>query len=153
GRQLQEPGFADEVASAVHEAGLQPQNLVLEVTENAVLTGRQVHETLKMLRDLGVSLALDDFGTGHSSLGLVRTCPVDILKLDKSFVDGITDGGQHAAVATAVVQMAQALGLNTVAEGIESEEQADFLVKLGYCLGQGFHLVPPTPAEELDEIL
>jgi len=153
GRQLQEPGFADEVTDAVHEAGLQPHNLVLEVTETAVLTGGHVLKTLKALHDFGVSLALDDFGTGQSSLGLVRTCPVHILKLDKSFVDGITGGGQHAAVATAVIQMAQALGLSAVAEGIESREQADCLVELGYCLGQGFHLAPPLRAEKLDEIL
>ena len=153
GRQLQEPAFVNEVANAVREAGLQPQNLVLEVTENAALTGGQVLHTLKTLRDFGVSLALDDFGTGQSSLGLVRTCPVDTLKLDKSFVDGITDGGQHTAIATAVVQMAKALGLKAVAEGIESKEQADCLLELGYCSGQGFHLLPPTRADELDELL
>jgi diguanylate cyclase (GGDEF)-like protein len=153
GRQLQEPGFAEEVLDAVHEAGLQPHDLVLEVTETAVLTGGQVHQTLAALHDCGVGLALDDFGTGQSSLGLVRTCPVHILKLDKSFVDGITDGGQHAAVAMAVVQMAQALGLNAIAEGIESGEQADFLVELGYFLGQGFHFAPPLLAEQLDAIL
>ncbi len=153
GRQLQEPGFADQVIDAVNEAGLQPHNLVLEVTETGVLTSGQVLETLRALHDFGVSIALDDFGTGQSSLGLVRTFPVHILKLDKSFVDGITDGGRGTAVAAAVVQMAQAIGLDAVAEGIESEEQADCLIKLGYRLGQGFHLVPPVPAEELDEIL
>jgi diguanylate cyclase (GGDEF)-like protein len=153
GRQLQEPAFVNEVANAVHEAGLRPDNVVLEVTENAVLTGGQVLDTLTTLRDFGVGLALDDFGTGQSSLGLVNTCPVDTLKLDKSFVDGITDGGQHAAIATAVVQMAKALGLDAVAEGIESKEQAECLVELGYRCGQGFHLLPPKPAAELDDIL
>jgi EAL domain-containing protein (putative c-di-GMP-specific phosphodiesterase class I) len=153
GRQLQEPAFVDEVAYAVHEAGLRPHDVVLEVTENAVLTGGQVLDTLKTLREFGVGLALDDFGTGQSSLGLVNTCPVDTLKLDKSFVDGITDGGQHAAIATAVVQMAKALGLDAVAEGIETREQAECLVELGYRSGQGFHLLPPKPADELDDIL
>src|SRR5439155_17448051 len=99
GRQLQEPGFADQVVDAVAEAGLRPHNLVLEVTETGVLTGRQVRETRTALHDAGVSLALDDFGTGQSSLGLVRTLPVHILKLDKSFVGGITDGGPSPAVA------------------------------------------------------
>ncbi len=153
GRQLAEPGFADQVVDAVNEAGLQPHNLVLEVTETGALTSRQVLETLRTLHDFGVSVALDDFGTGQSSLALVRTFPVNILKLDKSFVDAITDGGRDAAVAAAVVQMAQAIGLDAVAEGIEREEQADCLVKLGYDLGQGFHLVPPMPAEELEQIL
>jgi EAL domain-containing protein (putative c-di-GMP-specific phosphodiesterase class I) len=153
GRQLQEPAFVNEVANAVHEAGLRPHNVVLEVTENAVLTGGQVLDTLNTLRDFGVGLALDDFGTGQSSLGLLNTCPVDTLKLDKSFVDGVTDGGQHAAIATAVVQMAKALGLDAIAEGIESREQAECLVQLGYRSGQGFHLLPPKPADELDDIL
>jgi diguanylate cyclase (GGDEF)-like protein len=153
GRQLQEPGFAEEVAHAVHETGLQPHDLVLEVTETAVLTGGSVFETLQSLRDFGVRLALDDFGTGQSSLGLVRTCPVHTLKLDKSFVDSVTDGGQHAAVAMAVVQMAQALGLNAVAEGIERMEQADYLANLGYAFGQGFYFAPPLPADKLDEML
>jgi diguanylate cyclase len=153
GRQLHEPGFADEVAAAVREAGLHPADLVLEVTETAVLTSGQALHTLAAIHRLGVGLALDDFGTGQSSLGLVRTCPVHILKLDKSFVDGITEGGQHAAIATAVVHMAQALGLTTIAEGIECSEQADFLIKLGYLLGQGFHLAPPLHPEQLAEIL
>jgi diguanylate cyclase len=158
GRQLQEPDFVDEVVDAVHEAGLQPHNLVLEVTETAVLTGGQALDTLRALRDFGVKLALDDFGTGQSSLGLIRTCPVHILKLDKSFVIGGTVGGdasaeQEAAVAAAVLHMADALGLDAVAEGIESQEQADRLAGLGYRLGQGFHLIRPLPAGEIGGFL
>ncbi|MDT4988157.1 MAG: hypothetical protein QOI74_2251 [Micromonosporaceae bacterium] len=168
GRQLQEPGFADEVADAVHEFGLQPHNLVLEVTESAVLAGAQTMETLQALHNFGVKLALDDFGTGQSSLALIRTCPVQILKLDKSFVVGTDtdlDAGsvaarrngsrtrQQAAVATAVVHIANALGLDAVAEGIESQQQAELMSDLGYRLGQGFHLVPPRPAVEIDELL
>jgi diguanylate cyclase (GGDEF)-like protein len=154
GRQLQEPGFADEVAAAVHDAGLKPHNLVLEVTETAVLTGGQALDTLHALQDFGVSLALDDFGTGQSSLGLIRTCPVHILKLDKSFViDGGTGADQQAAVATAVVHIADALRLDAVAEGIENQEQADRVAALGYRLGQGFHLARPMPAAEMDTLL
>ena len=156
GRQLQDPGFADEVADAVHDAGLDPHNLVLEVTETAVLTGGQSLDTLHALRDFGVSVALDDFGTGRSSLGLIRTCPVHILKLDKSFVMDNGTGGrtdQQTAVATAVVHIADALGLDAVAEGIERPEQADRLRCLGYRLGQGFHLAPPLPPDEIDALL
>ncbi|GAA1819978.1 EAL domain-containing protein [Planosporangium flavigriseum] len=162
GRQLQEPGFADEVADAVHEAGLEPHNLVLEVTETAVLTGAQALETLHALRDFGVSLALDDFGTGQSSLGLIRTCPVHILKLDKSFVmDSGPDRSQgrsrwaerQTAVASAVLHMANDLGLDAVAEGIETQEQADRMCALGYRLGQGYHLVRPLPADDIGLLL
>jgi diguanylate cyclase (GGDEF)-like protein len=153
GRQLAEPGFADQVIAAVDEAGLQPHHLVLEVTETGALTGRHAVETLKTLHDFGVSVALDDFGTGQSSLALVRTFPVSILKLDKSFVDGVTAGGRDAAVAAAVAQIAGDIGLDAVAEGIEREEQAECLIKLGYGLGQGFHLAPPVAADELDRLL
>jgi diguanylate cyclase (GGDEF)-like protein len=158
GRQLQEPGFADEVADAVHSAGLQPHHLVLEVTETAVLTGGQAFDTMHALRDFGVRLALDDFGTGQSSLGLIRTCPVHILKLDKSFVmdSGTAVRAQRAeqqAVASAVLHMADDLGLDAVAEGIENAEQADRMCALGYRLGQGYHLVRPLPADEIDELL
>jgi diguanylate cyclase (GGDEF)-like protein len=154
GRQLQEPRFADDVADAVHEAGLAPHNLVLEVTETAVLTGGQSLETLHALRAFGVSLALDDFGTGQSSLGLIRTCPVHILKLDKSFVaDHGARTDQQRAVATAVVHIANALGLDAVAEGIEGPEQAERVQELGYLLGQGFHLARPGRPEQIDRLL
>jgi diguanylate cyclase (GGDEF)-like protein len=152
-RQLQEPGFAGEVAATLREAGLAPQRLVVEATESAVLKGGQVLATLQALHDLGVRLALDDFGTGQSSLGLLRTCPVDILKLDKSFVDGVTGAEQQAAVAAAIARMAQALGLDAVAEGIETSAQAERLWELGYRLGQGFVFARPLPAEELGRLL
>jgi diguanylate cyclase (GGDEF)-like protein len=149
GRQLAEPTFAADTAATVLDAGLDPSNVVLEVTEDSVLTGGDVIETLRALHDFGIKIALDDFGTGQSSLGLLRSCPVDILKLDKAFVDGIAAGTQQAAIATAVIGMAQALGLDAVAEGVEDQCQADFLVNLGYHLGQGFHLAPPRPADEI----
>jgi len=156
GRQLQERAFADEVAGAVRECGLEPHNLVIEVTETAVLAGGQVVDTVKALHDFGVSVALDDFGTGYSSLGAIRTCPVRILKLDKSFVLGDGTGAhaeQQAAVATAVAHMAGALGLDAVAEGIECLEQAERVWELGYRLGQGFYLGRPLPAEEIGQVL
>ena len=123
GRQLAEPGFADQVFDAVNEAGLHPHDLVLEVTETEALTSRQVLETLRILHDFGVSVALDDFGTGQSSLALVRTFPVNVLKLDKSFVSGITDGGADAVVAAAVVQMAQAIDAVGDAFGLTAGER------------------------------
>jgi diguanylate cyclase (GGDEF)-like protein len=148
-RQLREPGFAHDVASVLRDAGLAPHQLVIEVTESSVLNARQVLNTLHALHDLGVKLALDDFGTRQSSLGLLRAVPVDILKLDKSFVDGIEDGDddERLAVAAAVAQMAAALRLDAVAEGIESAGQVRRLRLLGYRLGQGFHLARPLSAE------
>ncbi|WP_433790429.1 putative bifunctional diguanylate cyclase/phosphodiesterase [Actinoplanes sp. CA-252034] len=158
-RQLHDPDFVADVAAALADHGLPANILVLELTESAVLRGQHVSEVLHELHDMGVRLALDDFGTGESSLSLLRAFPAAIVKLDKSFVDGIeldepdTPAAQaRQAVARAVAQLADALGLDTVAEGIESQEQADRLLRLGYHVGQGYHLGRPMPPEQLTEI-
>ncbi|MET0415657.1 MAG: EAL domain-containing protein [Actinoplanes sp.] len=154
-RQLRESGFVDEVATALSDHGLLPANLILEVTESSVADGRQVRETLNALHEMGVRLALDDFGTGQSSLSLLRAFPVDVLKLDKSFVDGITDGEDRGrlAVAAAVAQLAEYLQLSAVAEGIESEAQLERLRDMGYRLGQGFFMSKPLPADEAGALM
>ncbi|GGR59714.1 hypothetical protein GCM10010168_93200 [Actinoplanes ianthinogenes] len=105
---------------------------------------------MQSLHDIGIRLALDDFGTGHSSLSLLRAFPVDVLKLDKSFVDGIADGTDRGrlAVAAAVAQLAEHRQLKAVAEGIETPAQRDRLRNIGYRYGQGFHLARPLPADE-----
>jgi EAL domain-containing protein (putative c-di-GMP-specific phosphodiesterase class I) len=154
-RQLRDAGFVDEVAAVLSDTGLCPRDLVLEVTESSVLDGRQVRDTLQALHELGVRLALDDFGTGQSSLSLLRAFPVDVLKLDKSFVDGICDGEDRGrlAVAAAVAQLAEYLQLSAVAEGIETEGQMDRLREMGYRLGQGFHLARPLPAAQVGVLM
>jgi diguanylate cyclase (GGDEF)-like protein len=154
-RQLRDAGFVDEVAAVLSDTGLGVRQLVLEVTESSVLDGPQVRETLNALHDLGVKLALDDFGTGQSSLSLLRAFPVDVLKLDKSFVDGICDDSDRGrlAVATAVAQLAATLGLGAVAEGIETAEQLDRLRELGYRLGQGFFLARPLAPNDFAALL
>jgi len=159
-RQLRDPDFVGDVRRILAETGLPTNRVVLELTESAVLRGPQVSRTLHELHDMGVRLALDDFGTGESSLSLLRSFPASIIKLDKSFVDGIEldEPGTPAAdarqaVARAVVQLAGALGLDTVAEGIENQEQADRLHRLGYTLGQGYHLARPMTATEMTGLL
>ena len=154
-RQLRESGFVDEVAAVLSDTGLIPANLVLEVTESSVLDGRQVRDTLQALHELGVRLALDDFGTGQSSLSLLRAFPVDVLKLDKSFVDGICDGEDRGrlAVAAAVAQLAEYLDLYAVAEGIETAAQLERLRAMGYRLGQGYFMARPLPPEELAALM
>ncbi|GAA2335646.1 bifunctional diguanylate cyclase/phosphodiesterase [Dactylosporangium salmoneum] len=159
-RQLHDPDFVADVTAALAESGLPCERLVLEVTESAVLRGQQVSRTLSELDRMGIRLALDDFGTGESSLSLLRAFPAAIVKLDKSFVDGIeVDDGRPAAadarqaVARAVIQLARALGLDTVAEGVESAEQAAVLRELGYTLGQGYHLAEPMTAGEVSRVL
>ena len=154
-RQLREANFVDEVAAVLSDTGLVPANLVLEVTESSVLDGRQVRETLQALHELGVRLALDDFGTGQSSLSLLRAFPVDVLKLDKSFVDGISDGEDRGrlAVAAAVAQLAEYLDLYAVAEGIETQTQLDRLRDMGYRLGQGYFMAKPLPPAEMAALM
>ncbi|WP_433825438.1 putative bifunctional diguanylate cyclase/phosphodiesterase [Actinoplanes sp. CA-015351] len=155
-RQLHDPDFIDDVKAAIADSGLRADRLVLELTESAVLRGPQALRVLHDLHDMGVRLALDDFGTGESSLSLLRAFPAAIVKLDKSFVDGIEvdelgtpAADARQAVARAVVQLAGALGLDTVAEGIENQEQADRLHRLGYTVGQGYHLGRPVAPEEI----
>ena len=151
--QLREPEYADNVLATIRAAGLLPSDVVLEVTETAVVDGGPVFDTLGALRAAGVRIALDDFGTGQSSLGLLRECPVDILKLDKSFVDHVTDTEEHAAVASAVLHIAEALGLIAVAEGIESEPQAVRLRELGYRFAQGYLFAEPLSPAQVTEVL
>jgi EAL domain-containing protein (putative c-di-GMP-specific phosphodiesterase class I) len=159
-RQLHDPDFVADVRTVLTSEGLPADRLVLELTESAVLRGPQVLRTLHELNDMGVRLALDDFGTGESSLSLLRAFPAAIVKLDKSFVDGIEgdEPGTRAAearqaVARAVIQLAGAFRLDTVAEGIENQEQAARLQALGYTLGQGYYLARPMTAEDLTRLL
>jgi len=159
-RQLHDPDFVSDVTAALAESGLPSERLVLEVTESAVLRGQQISRTLDELDRMGIQLALDDFGTGESSLSLLRAFPAAIVKLDKSFVDGIEidDGRQDAAnarqaVARAVIQLSRAFGLDAVAEGIENAAQAAVLRELGYRLGQGYHLARPMTAEGVSKLL
>jgi diguanylate cyclase (GGDEF)-like protein len=148
GRQLREPGFADEVRQTLAEAGLPASSLVVEVTETAVLDDPAALRTLDELRALGLTLALDDFGTAASSLGLILTCPMTSLKLDRSFVENVTTADKPRAVARAVSQIAATLNLASVAEGIETVEQAEVLRAMGYRFGQGYLYSRPLPPDE-----
>jgi EAL domain-containing protein (putative c-di-GMP-specific phosphodiesterase class I) len=149
-RQLARPGFAETVAAVLADTGLPARRLTLEVTETAVFEGGQAVTALHELRALGVRIALDDFGTGHSSLGLLQTVPVDVLKVDKSFVDNITEAGRHAVIAEALIQVSNGLGLEAVAEGVETAEQARALCRLGYRLLQGYHYGRPVADPDFD---
>jgi diguanylate cyclase (GGDEF)-like protein len=152
-RQLREPGFAGHVAAALRAADLPAERLMVEVTETAVFDNGPAVEALNAISALGVAVALDDFGTGHSSLGLLRTTPVDVLKVDKSFVDGITGGTEEAVIATAMIQLTRGLHLRAVAEGVETVEQARRLHELGYRLAQGFHFARPMPGAAVGTLL
>ena len=148
-RQLREPGFADDVKDALTRTGFDPERVVVEVTETAVFDGGIALDTLQDLVGLGVKVALDDFGTGHSSLGLLRTCPADTLKVDKSFVNGIGGRTEEAVIATAMIQITNGLHLQAIAEGVETAEQADTLYRLGYRFAQGYHFSRPLSPDQV----
>jgi diguanylate cyclase len=153
GWQLRDPNFLPDVVDSLAAAGLPARHLVIEVTETAVLDDAQITTTLHALRRLGIRLALDDFGTAASSLGLLLTCPVTTLKLDRSFVEGITTVARQNAVATAVIHIADALNLHAVAEGIEDEAQASALAELGYTEAQGYLFATPLTAAQVEDLL
>jgi len=153
-RQLQHTGLVDDVAAALEVSGFPAALLTLELTESVfVQGGKSVIEVLHALRKLGVRLALDDFGTGYSSLSYLSTLPVDVVKIDRSFIEGTDSGVDGVSVLRGIVQLGDALGLVLVAEGIESAGQAEVVRELGCPFGQGFHFWPPLAPSAVEELL
>jgi diguanylate cyclase (GGDEF)-like protein len=150
-RDLREPGFAGDVVALLAEFELSADRVTLEVTETMALEPGQSVLNLHELRALGIRISLDDFGTGHSTLTLLHDCPVDEIKLDRSFTQSEIDG--RVPVAAAVIHLAQALGLHAVAEGVETAEQAEQLLSLGYIAAQGYYFARPMAAEKFSELL
>src|SRR5207248_4189501 len=148
GRQLEDPSFVADVREVLARTGLEPSCLTLEITETVIM--RDSVTTLARLRELkalGVRVAIDDFGTGYSSLAYLQRFPVDVLKIDKAFVDQIAEGGNDAALARTIVALGDMLRLNTVAEGIERAEQHAELLAVGCRLGQGYYYSHPLDAD------
>jgi diguanylate cyclase (GGDEF)-like protein/PAS domain S-box-containing protein len=153
-RQLQRPQIVDEVAQALRDADLDPSNLVLEITESAMMMDMEFSiQRLAELKQLGVLLAVDDFGAGYSSLNYIRRFPVDILKVDKSFVDVVTHGGEESALTAAIIELAGILNLRPVAEGIQHADQLERLLGLSCDLGQGYYFAHPLPIEGIEDLL
>ncbi|HJU72116.1 MAG TPA: EAL domain-containing protein [Gemmatimonadaceae bacterium] len=153
-RQLEHPSFVNDVIEALERAALPPHCLILEITETAVMRESAVTLLrLNHLKALGVRLAIDDFGTGYSSLAYLRRFPVDVIKIDKAFVDGIVKGASDTALVQAIITLSQALQLSTVAEGIELAKQAAVLRELGCELGQGFLFSRPLSAADAQRLL
>jgi diguanylate cyclase (GGDEF)-like protein len=148
--QLANPGFIDEIVATLAETGARAERFMLEITETALLKDSDgVHDALRRLKRLGFRLALDDFGTGYASLAYLRRHPIDKLKIDRSFVASLPGNGESMAVASAIVSLAKSLGLKTTAEGVETQDQMDALVKLGCVEFQGYLLGRPMPADAI----
>ncbi len=148
--QLQRVGTVGLVASVLRDTGLEPERLCLEITESAVMADvERAEEILHGLKELGVRLAVDDFGTGFSSLAYLKRFPVDALKIDREFVSGLGGSDDNIAFVRSIISLAEALGLDVVAEGVEDSPQAEALLRLGCHRAQGFLLGRPAPAETL----
>jgi EAL domain-containing protein (putative c-di-GMP-specific phosphodiesterase class I) len=140
----------DEVERLLGAAGVPPPRLELEITEGVIMADPvRVRSVLERLRALGVKLAIDDFGTGYSSLAYLKNLPVDVLKIDRSFVSGMANDPRDAAVVRSTLEMARALGLGVVAEGVEDLETYELLRELGCDVAQGYLVGRPVPAGEL----
>jgi diguanylate cyclase (GGDEF)-like protein/PAS domain S-box-containing protein len=153
-RQLGDPGLVDVVAESLQRNAVDPSQLGLEITETALLEDAEGAVTaLSALRELGVRLAVDDFGTGYSSLSYLKRLPVDAVKIDRSFVDGLAVDGDDSAIVAAVAGMARALRLTTIAEGVENLDQLRALRRLGCDLAQGYFFTTPQPPAHISRLL
>jgi diguanylate cyclase (GGDEF)-like protein len=153
-RQVDRPGFGDEVMAQLGNAGLDPTNLMLEITESVLADpAGDSSSTLAELRQQGVRVALDDFGTGYCSIGYLRQLPVDLIKIDRSFVSGAELDGPAGSLLEAIVSMAEHLGLGVIPEGIETVGEMDRLRAMGCATGQGYLLSRPVAAEVIDMFL
>lgn len=154
GRQLSDPGLVDAVERILATTGLDSGRVIFEITETAIMTDtEEALRSLSLIREMGIRVAVDDFGTGYSSLSYLQKFPIDILKIDKAFVEAVAGGGQAAALTRTIVALADTLALRTVAEGIETTEQAEHLAILGCDSGQGYLFAAPLRAEQVRDFL
>ncbi len=153
-RQFQQQDLAKRILAIVKAAGFDPRRLDLEVTESAIMKNAEFAiQTLSILQETGIKISIDDFGTGYSSLGYLKRLPIDILKIDKSFIDDVTTNADDAALVVAIITLAHNLRLKVVAEGVETEDQLKFLQLLKCDEWQGYLFSKPVPAEEFGKLL
>ena len=153
-RQVLDPNLARDVVEALEDTGVEPGRLHVELTEGVLVErGDSARDALIQLRQTGVRLVIDDFGTGYSALSYLTRLPVDGVKIDRSFVKELDAATPEAAIVAAVISLARELGLHVIAEGVETEEQAERLRELGCPLAQGYYFGRPTPAEYLNLLL
>jgi EAL domain-containing protein (putative c-di-GMP-specific phosphodiesterase class I) len=153
-RQFQRPALVADVKRALEKSGLPPSALILEITESAVM--RDVEPTiakLHQLKEMGVRLAVDDFGTGYSSLAYLKRLPIDLLKIDQAFIEGIVDNQDDAAIVRAVITLGRSLDLTLIAEGVETAAQASLLEGWECDRGQGYRYAAPADADTTEAML
>jgi len=152
--QLENSNILHSVVSALKATGLQPQFLEIEITETAAIRNiKAVAETLVALKNVGVKIAIDDFGIEYASLGYIKDLPIDIVKIDKCFIDEIGCNPKAEAILVTMVSLANNLGIQLIAEGVETKEQLSFLTSIGCDVIQGFYFYRPMPADAVSKIL
>ena len=153
-RQLQQPDLAKRVQQTLDTTGLPARHLELEITESLLLNDTEQNiALLHRLHDLGIRLALDDFGTGYSSLSYLKKFPFDLLKIDQSFVRGLPDNQEDAAIVDSIITMGHKLGMKVIAEGVETNEQSALLRWLDCNLVQGYLIGRPLPTAQVEKLL
>jgi EAL domain-containing protein (putative c-di-GMP-specific phosphodiesterase class I) len=153
-RHLQQADLVERIESILRRTSLAPANLQLELTESVmILDAAKATATLRSLKDLGIRIAIDDFGAGYSSLARLQSFEVDTLKIDQSFISAIGLGGGSWKIVQAIISLSHALGMTTIAEGIETVDQLEQVRAAGCDLGQGYYFYQPIPQEELELLL
>jgi EAL domain-containing protein (putative c-di-GMP-specific phosphodiesterase class I) len=153
-RQFSREGLTDHVESLLQQSGTSSHQLGLEMTESSLIPNMDTAmEVLEGLRALGISVSMDDFGTGYSSLSYLNSFPIDVLKIDRSFVGRMTEGDQPLKIVRTIIELARVLEMDVVAEGIETGEQLELLRELGCRLGQGYLFARPMAAEQVSTLL
>jgi EAL domain-containing protein (putative c-di-GMP-specific phosphodiesterase class I) len=153
-RQFRQNNMLEVVAKALNESGLPPRSLDLELTESVIMeNSKETLATLYELKAMGVKISVDDFGTGYSSLGYLKRFPVDVIKIDHTFVRDLATSADDAAITTAIIAMARSLKLEVLAEGVETPAQAEFLLERGCNLMQGYMFGRPLPAPKFERLL
>jgi diguanylate cyclase (GGDEF)-like protein/PAS domain S-box-containing protein len=152
-RELRDEAYVDRVADALERHGLRPEQLLIEVRESAMQESDRIHQVIGRLHRLGVKLALDDFGTEHSSLARLRALPVHVLKVDRSFLQDVPGDDAARAIVRAIATLGTGLGMDVVAEGVETREQLRFAAAAGCDYGQGWYFARPLPAADATRVL
>ena len=154
GKQLRQKGFSTLVQTVLHETGLEARYLDLELTESLFMADvEEITAAMHVLHDMGVSFSIDDFGTGYSSLAYLKRFPIDILKIDRSFVRDLATDPNDVAIVNTIIVMAHTLGMRVVAEGVETYEQLAFLRSQGCDGSQGYYCSKPLTADDFTELL
>ncbi len=151
--QFKQPDFIMKVKNILTQTGLTPKHLEVEVTENVIISNPEVLEVIKELKEIGVQVALDDFGTGNSSLNYLKKLHVDRLKIDQSFIQNIDIDRSDEVIIQAIIDMARSLNYNVLAEGVETQEQLNFLVKKNCEVFQGNFFATPMSADDLEKMM